>query len=79
MPDRLDGLMALLRADIWPHGELALYKVMQDLKGLEASPSTSDFEDLGEPWRPWRSDAARLRGHHSWNPAERLNHRTLER
>ena len=71
--------MALLRADIWPHGELALYKVMQDLKGLEASPSTSDFEDLGEPWRPWRSVAARLLWHHYLNPAERLNLRTLER
>ena len=63
-------LMALLRPDIWPRGDLALHKAMQDLKGLEAPPSALDFEDLGEPWRPWRSVAARLLWHHYLNPAE---------
>ena len=64
-------LMVLLRPDVWPRGDLALHKAMQDVKGLEAPPSTSDFEDLGEPWRPWRSVAARLLWHHYLNPETR--------
>jgi DNA-3-methyladenine glycosylase II len=63
-------LMALLRPDIWPRGDLALHKAVQDLKGLKAPPSTSDFEDLGESWRPWRSVAARLLWHHYLNPRQ---------
>jgi DNA-3-methyladenine glycosylase II len=61
-------LMALGRPDIWPTGDLALHNALRDLKGLPAPPSTAAFETLGEPWRPWRSVAARLLWHHYLNP-----------
>lgn len=61
-------LMALGRPDVWPRGDLALHKAMQDLKGLEAPPTATEFEALGEPWRPWRSVAARMLWNHYLNP-----------
>ena len=61
-------LMALGRPDVWPRGDLALHKAVQDLKGFEVRLSPSEFEELGEPWRPWRSVAARILWNHYLNP-----------
>jgi len=61
-------LMALGRPDIWPRGDLALHKAIQDLKGLETPPTPAEFEGLAEPWRPWRSIAARILWNHYLNP-----------
>ncbi len=61
-------LMALGRPDVWPRGDLALHKAVQDLKGFEAPVSPSEFEELGEPWQPWRSVAARILWNHYLNP-----------
>jgi DNA-3-methyladenine glycosylase II len=63
-------LMALGRPDVWPRGDLALHKAMQDIKGLDQSPSADEFERLGEPWRPWRSVAARFLWNHYLNPLQ---------
>jgi DNA-3-methyladenine glycosylase II len=63
-------LMALGRPDIWPRGDLALVKAAQALKGLDAPPTSDAFHELGEPWRPWRSVAARLLWHHYLNPEQ---------
>jgi len=60
-------LMALGRPDVWPRGDLALRKAVQDLRGFEAPLSPSEFEELGEPWRPWRSVAARILWNHYLN------------
>jgi DNA-3-methyladenine glycosylase II len=57
-------LMALGRPDVWPVGDLALVVAAERIKRLEARPSREEFEKLGEPWRPWRSVAARLLWHH---------------
>ena len=57
-------LMALGRPDVWPVGDLALVVAAQRIKGLDSRPSPEEFRDLGEPWRPWRSVAARLLWHH---------------
>lgn len=57
-------LMALGRPDVWPVGDLALAVAAQDILGLEARPTASELEALGEPWRPWRAVAARLLWHH---------------
>lgn len=62
------ALMVLGRPDVWPQGDLALYKAVQDLKGLDQPPTRDDFAVLGEPWRPWRSVAARILWHHYLNP-----------
>jgi DNA-3-methyladenine glycosylase II len=61
-------LMVLGRPDVWPLGDLALVKAIQDLKGLGSPPSRGEFEALGERWRPWRSVAARMLWHHYLNP-----------
>lgn len=61
-------LMALGRPDIWPAGDLALVAAARDLKGLESNPTPAEFQALGEPWRPWRSVAARLLWSHYLNP-----------
>jgi DNA-3-methyladenine glycosylase II len=65
-------LMALRRPDVWPRGDLALYRGVQDLTGLNQPPTADQFEAFGEPWRPWRSVAARLLWNHYLHPpAER--------
>jgi DNA-3-methyladenine glycosylase II len=53
-------LMALLRADVWPVGDLALLAASQRVKALETRPTAEEFAKLGDAWRPWRSVAARL-------------------
>ncbi len=57
-------LMALGRPDVWPVGDLALVVAAQRIKRLESRPNPREFDKLGEPWRPWRSVAARLLWHH---------------
>ena len=62
------ALMVLGRPDVWPQGDLALSKALQDIKLLERPPTREEFAALGEPWRPWRSVAARILWHHYLNP-----------
>ncbi|MCL4862136.1 MAG: hypothetical protein KJZ93_22165 [Caldilineaceae bacterium] len=57
-------LMALRRPDIWPTGDLALQVAMQRVKRLPQRPTSTQMEELAEPWRPWRAVAARLLWHH---------------
>ena len=57
-------LMAMLRPDVWPSGDLALAKAAQDVKSLAARPGTDELHALAEPWRPWRAIAARLLWHY---------------
>jgi DNA-3-methyladenine glycosylase II len=56
-------LMALLRPDIWPGGDLALAVAVQELKGLSSRPGPDELESIAQPWRPWRAVAARLLWH----------------
>jgi DNA-3-methyladenine glycosylase II len=53
-------LTALGRSDAWPSGDVALQRAMQALFGMEERPSEKTMQALAEPWRPWRSVAARL-------------------
>lgn len=71
-------LMALRRPDIWPVGDLALRAAAREVKGLPAVPTPAELRTLGEPWRPWRSVAARLLWHHYLNPGK-LAHRRRDR
>jgi DNA-3-methyladenine glycosylase II len=57
-------LMALLRPDIWPAGDLALATAMQEVKNLPARPGLDEMERIAASWRPWRAVAARLLWHH---------------
>ncbi len=53
-------LMALLRPDVWPAADLALAIAMTKLKRLKNRPSPAALSKLAEPWRPFRSVAARM-------------------
>jgi len=54
---------ALLRPDVWPVNDMALVAAVTQVKCLERRPSAAGMEALAEPWRPWRSVAARLFWH----------------
>lgn len=56
-------LMAMLRADIMPKGDLALHVAWQKLKSLPAKPGSGEFLQIAERWKPLRSVAARLLWH----------------
>lgn len=56
-------LMALLRADVMPKGDLALHVAYQKIKGLEKRPGSEEFIKLAEKWSPYRAVAARLLWH----------------
>lgn len=56
-------LMAMLRPDVMPRGDLALHAAWKKLKNLERAPSSDEFQTLAERWRPFRAVAARLLWH----------------
>ncbi len=56
-------LMALLRADVMPKGDLALHVAWQKLKKLTERPNSDDFLRIAEKWKPFRAVAARLLWH----------------
>lgn len=56
-------LMALLRPDVMPKGDIALHAAYQKLTGLDARPNSDEFLAIAERWRPFRSTAARLLWH----------------
>jgi DNA-3-methyladenine glycosylase II len=55
-------LMALLRPDVMPKGDIALHSAWQKLSG-EPRPTSDEFLFIAERWRPYRSVAARLLWH----------------
>lgn len=56
-------LMALLRTDVMPKGDLALHVAYQKLKDLPHRPNSDEFIKLAEKWSPYRAVAARLLWH----------------
>lgn len=55
-------LMALLRPDVMPRGDIALHSAWHRVSG-ERKPSADEFLEIAERWRPHRSSAARLLWH----------------
>lgn len=55
-------LMALLRPDIMPKGDIALHAAWHRLSG-DQMPRADEFLKIAERWRPFRSVAARLLWH----------------
>ncbi|HKO09739.1 MAG TPA: DNA-3-methyladenine glycosylase 2 family protein, partial [Alphaproteobacteria bacterium] len=58
---------ALRRPDIWPVDDLAVVVAVQRLKRLKERPDRKRMLAIAEPWRPWRSTAARLLWHYYRN------------
>jgi DNA-3-methyladenine glycosylase II len=56
-------LMALLRADVMPKGDLALHVAYKKLKNLKDAPKSDEFQIIAENWKPFRAVAARLLWH----------------
>ncbi|MEX2010134.1 MAG: DNA-3-methyladenine glycosylase 2 family protein, partial [Dongiaceae bacterium] len=56
-------LFCLQRPDVLPADDLALLVAAQRLKGYEQRPTAAALRAAAEPWRPWRSVAARLLWH----------------
>ncbi|MFD1797246.1 DNA-3-methyladenine glycosylase 2 family protein [Paracoccus aurantiacus] len=50
---------ALGRTDAFPAGDLALQEAARLLYRLDARPDPKTLVEIAEPWRPWRSVAAR--------------------
>jgi DNA-3-methyladenine glycosylase II len=57
-------LMAMMRPDVWPAGDLALSVALQDLRRLDARPDPASMKVIAEPWKPWRAVAARVLWHY---------------
>ena len=60
-------LFALKRPDIWPVDDLAVVVAVQRLKRLKSRPDRKRMLRIAEPWRPYRSYAARLMWHYYSN------------
>ena len=57
-------LFSLQRPDLWPAEDLGIIKGYTHLRGLKKYPDRKQMVKIGEPWRPWRSVAARLIWHY---------------
>lgn len=56
-------LMAMLRPDVMPRGDIALHAAYQKLTDAAKRPASDEFIAIAERWRPFRSVAARLLWH----------------
>ena len=65
-------LMALLRADVMPKGDLALHVAYKKLKSREHAPHSDEFQQIAEKWKPFRAAAARLLWHFYLSHKEEL-------
>jgi DNA-3-methyladenine glycosylase II len=62
-------LFSLRRPDVMPAQDLALMVAAQRLKRLRARPEPKKLLKIAEPWRPFRSFAARMLWHYYRNGA----------
>ncbi|MEP6718251.1 MAG: DNA-3-methyladenine glycosylase 2 family protein [bacterium] len=53
-------LMALRRPDVWPANDLALAVAIKHVKNLDSKLGPDELLKMAEPWRPFRSVAARM-------------------
>jgi DNA-3-methyladenine glycosylase II len=53
-------LAVMQRPDIWPTADIALMEGARNLLDLAQRPTIKEMAPLAEPWRPYRTYAARL-------------------
>ena len=56
-------LMALLRPDVMPRGDIALHEAYRKLTKADKRPASDEFVAMAATWKPFRSVAARLLWH----------------
>lgn len=66
-------LMALMRPDVWPSGDLALKKSIQRIKNLSDTPSTERCDEIALQWKPLRAVATRIIWHHYLNHSSKVS------
>lgn len=64
-------LMALLRPDVWPSGDLAVKKAIGNIKDLNETPGTEEADEFAQQWKPWRAVATRILWHHYLNGSKK--------
>jgi DNA-3-methyladenine glycosylase II len=52
-------MFQLQRPDVWPVGDLGIRRAVERWWELPALPGPSELNELAEPWRPYRTLAAR--------------------
>jgi DNA-3-methyladenine glycosylase II len=57
-------LMAMLRPDIMPRGDIALHEAYRKLTKSYERPRSDEFVAMAEKWKPFRSVAARMLWHY---------------
>lgn len=57
-------LMAMLRPDVMPKGDIALHEAYRKLTNGNKRPASDKFVAMAEKWKPFRSVAARLLWHY---------------
>ena len=57
-------LFSLRRPDVLPAHDLGLIVAAQRMKRLKERPSPKQLREIAEPWRPYRSYAARMLWHY---------------
>ena len=57
-------LMAILRPDVMPKGDIALHEAYRKLTNADKRPGSDEFIAMAERWKPFRSVAARLLWHY---------------
>lgn len=57
-------LMAMLRPDVMPRGDIALHAAYQKLTAADKRPGSDEFVAMAVKWKPFRSVAARLLWHY---------------
>jgi DNA-3-methyladenine glycosylase II len=68
-------LLVLGRPNVWPVDDLAVAVGLQWLLSRDERPPRDELVALGEPWRPYRSTAARLVWHYYLQVAHALPER----
>jgi len=61
---RIYLLMALLRPDVWPVGDIALATAVKNMRGLSVRPTQEELTEIAEAWQPHRATAARMLWHY---------------
>jgi len=65
-------LMALLRPDVWPSGDLAVKKAILDIKDLSKTPDSETIDKIALQWKPWRAVAVRILWHYYLNKPSKV-------
>jgi DNA-3-methyladenine glycosylase II len=60
---RIYLLMAMLRPDVWPIGDIALATAVKNIRGWKIRPNQPELTEIANDWYPYRATAARLLWH----------------